>query len=59
MTKIALFRRNGLEDQEVCTSCWGNEIVKLTKEEIYALLAGKTLGNPNYDEYGLFIKMEG
>lgn len=43
------------QDREECTSCWGNEVVELTKEEIYALLAGETLRNPNFNEYGLFL----
>lgn len=46
------------QDREACSSCWGDEVVELTKNEIYALLMGETLGNPNFNEYGLFIKME-
>lgn len=46
------------QDRQECISPWGNQRIELSREEIYALLAGETLGNPNYDEYGLFIKME-
>lgn len=46
------------DDREACTSPWGNHTVYLTREEIMALLAGETLGNSNFHEYGLFIKME-
>lgn len=45
-------------DKELCTSCWGNEIFELTRQEIEALLNGKTLGNPDFDEYGTFIRMK-
>ena len=28
-------------------------------EEVVALFAGATLGDPNFSEYGLFIRLEG
>ena len=46
------------EDEKLCTSCWGNNFVELTREEVIALLQGKTLGDPNFNEYGTFIRME-
>ena len=46
------------EDEKQCTSRWGNELFVLTIEEVIALLQGKTLGDPNFDEYGTFIRME-
>lgn len=46
------------DDKQACTSPWGNNTLHLTKEEIMALLVGETLGDPNFYEYGLFIKME-
>lgn len=45
-------------DRKECTSPYGNRTFELSKEEIYALLAGETLGNPSWSEYGVFIKME-
>lgn len=47
------------EDRERCTSCYGNIIVELTMEEIVALFSGATLGDPNFNEYGIFIRLEG
>ena len=49
---------NTKEDEERCKSEYGDIGIVLTEEEIYALLAGKTLGDPNYDEYGIFIRMK-
>ena len=46
------------DDRKRCTSFWGNHRFLLTKEEVNALLSGKTLGDPDFDEYGTFIKME-
>lgn len=46
------------EDREVCTSVWGNRTISLTREEIMALLIGEVLGDPNFNEYGIFVKME-
>lgn len=46
------------EDKNYCTSAWGNNFFELTREEIMALLDGKTLGDPDFDEYGTFIKMK-
>ena len=45
-------------DKERCMSPYGNHTFVLTKEEVLALLAGKVLGNPGFDEYGTFITME-
>ena len=45
-------------DKKRCMSCYGNHTFILTKEEILALLEGKVLGDPDYDEYGTFITME-
>lgn len=49
---------NTKEDEERCKSPYGDIEIDLTEEEIYALLAGKSLGDPNYDEYGIFIRMK-
>lgn len=46
------------EDDRKCTSCWRNNKFVLTREEVEALLDGKTLGDPDFDEYGTFITME-
>lgn len=46
------------EDRERCTSCYGNKIIELTMEEVVALFSGATLGDPNFDEYGTFIRLE-
>lgn len=48
---------NTENDRQACTSPWGNHEVQLTMEEVVALFMGETLGDPNYDEYGLFIRM--
>ena len=47
------------EDRERCTSCYGNRTIELTMEEVVALFAGATLGDPNFNEYGVFIRLEG
>lgn len=49
---------NNIEDQNEYTSIYGNNFFELTREEIMALLDGKTLGDPDFDEYGTFIRME-
>lgn len=41
------------EDRERCTSCYGNRTIELTMEEVVALFAGATLGDPNFNEYGV------
>lgn len=46
------------EDREHCTSSYGNRIITLTMEEVVALFTGATLGDPNFDEYGIFIRLE-
>lgn len=38
---------------------YGNIIVELTMEEVVALFSGATLGDPNFNEYGIFIRLEG
>ena len=47
------------EDRERCISSYGNRIITLTMEEVVALFTGATLGDPNFDEYGIFIRLEG
>lgn len=32
---------------------------ELTMEEVVALFAGATLGDPTFNEYGTFIRLEG
>ena len=46
------------EDEQKCMSPWGDNTFILTREEVEALLDGKTLGDPNFNEYGTFITME-
>ena len=46
------------EDRERCTSCHGNRTI-LSMEEVLALFSGATLGDPNFNEYGVFIRLEG
>lgn len=45
-------------DKKKCMSAFGDNEFILTKEEVLALLEGKVLGDPDFDEYGTFIKME-
>ena len=45
-------------DKKRCMSIFGNQKFVLTKKEVYALLEGETLGDPDFDEYGTFIVME-
>ena len=45
-------------DKKKCMSAFGNHTFVLTKEEVLALLEGKVLGDPDFDEYGTFITME-
>lgn len=45
-------------DKKKCMSIFGDNEFVLTKEEVLALLEGKVLGDPDFDEYGTFIKME-
>lgn len=40
-------------------SPYGNEFYTITKDDIEALLAGKTLAAVVNDEYGVFIKIGG
>lgn len=47
------------EDRERCTSCYGNRTIVLSMEEVLALFSGATLGDPNFNEYGVFIRLEG
>lgn len=41
-----------------CTSKWVNNRFVLTREEVAALLDGKVLADPDFDEYGTFIELE-
>lgn len=45
-------------DKKKCMSIFGNNEFVLTKEEVLALLEGKMLGEPDFDEYGTFITMK-
>ena len=45
-------------DKKKCMSAFGDNEFVLTKKEVLALLEGKVLGDPNFDEYGTFITME-
>ena len=45
-------------DKKKCMSAFGDNEFVLTKEEVLALLEGKVLGDPGFDEYGTFITME-
>lgn len=45
-------------DKNRCMSPYGNHTFVLTKEEVLALLEGKVVGNPDFDEYGTFITMD-
>lgn len=49
---------NNNEDKKCCISPYGNYVFVLTQKEIAALLEGKVLGDPNWDEYGTFITMD-
>ena len=43
------------ENVNRCTSPYGNDTIVLTCADIQALLDGKTLGDPDFNEYGTFI----
>ena len=45
-------------DKKRCMSPYGNHTFVLTKDEVLALLAGKVLGDPDFDEYGTCITKE-
>lgn len=45
-------------DKKRCMSAYGDQKLVLTKKEVLALLEGKVLGDPNFNEYGTFITME-
>ena len=45
-------------DKKKCMSAFGDNEFVLTKEEVLALLEGKLLGDPDFDEYGTFIIMK-
>lgn len=45
-------------DKKKCMSAFGDNEFVLTKEEVLALLEGKVLRDPDFDEYGTFITME-
>ena len=53
---MTIYNKN--DDMSECTSKWGNTRFVLTREEVAALLDGKVLADPDFDEYGTFIKME-
>ena len=46
------------DDMSECKSIYGNSYFALTRDEVMALLDGKILGDPDFDEYGTFIRME-
>ena len=45
-------------DKKRCMSAFGDNELILSKDEVLALLEGKVLGDPDFDEYGTFITME-
>ena len=45
-------------DKKKCMSAFGDNEFILTKEEVLALLEGKVLGDPDFEEYGTFITMK-
>lgn len=45
-------------DKKRCMSAYGDQEFILTKKEVLALLEGKVLGDPDFDEYGTSIVME-
>ena len=45
-------------DNKKCMSAFGDNEFVLTKEEVFALIEGKVLGDPDFDEYGTFITMK-
>jgi hypothetical protein len=45
-------------DKKRCMAIFGNNEFVLTKKEVLALLEGKVLGDPNFEEYGTFITMK-
>lgn len=45
-------------DKKRCMSAYGDQKLILTKKEVLALLQGKVLGDPDFNEYGTFITME-
>ena len=45
-------------DKKRCMSAFGDNEFILSKDEVLALLEGKVLGDPDFDEYGTFITME-
>lgn len=49
---------NNHEDEQKCYSCYGNNTFVLTRDEVMSLLDGKTLGDPDFEEYGTYICME-
>ena len=49
---------DGDETKQRCSSPYGNETHILTILDIFNLLCGNEIGLLNYDEYGLFLKLE-
>lgn len=46
------------ETKKRCSSPYGNETHVLTISDIFNLLCGNEIGLLNYDEYGLFLRLE-
>lgn len=53
---MIIYNKN--DDMSECRSPWGNSTFVLTHEEVTALLDGKVLADPDFDEYGTFIELE-
>lgn len=53
---MIIYNKN--DDMSECESPWGNNTFVLTREEVTALLDGKVLADPDFDEYGTFIELE-
>lgn len=50
---------NGKEDiDKIASKYWGSEFYTITKKDIEALMAGKTLAFIINEEYSGFVKME-
>lgn len=47
------------EDRKCCMSAFGDITIELSMEEALALISGATLGDPNFEEYGVFVQLEG
>lgn len=49
---------NTQEEANAYASCYGNDYFTITREDIEALFAGKTLAGDFGGEYGVFVTME-